>query len=83
MSSQMPVFMRALGIVQGQLLLAPPVFGGIAQKPLGQFNIVETANESWRLRHSNAAGAAPQKQCSKSQKGDRKPAGPIDLSTTE
>ena len=46
-------------------------------------HIVETGNESWRFRHSSAAGAAPQKQRSKAQKGDRKATEPIDLSTTE
>ena len=46
-------------------------------------HIVETGNESWRFKHSSAAGAAPPKQRPKSQKGDRKTADPIDLSTTE
>ena len=46
-------------------------------------HIVETGNESWRFKHSSAAGAAPPKQRSKAQKGDRKTADPIDLSTTE
>ena len=45
-------------------------------------HIVETGNESWRFKHSSAAGAAPPKQRSKAQKGDRKTADPIDLSTT-
>ena len=45
-------------------------------------HIVETGNESWRFKHSSAAGAAPPKQRSKAQKGDRKAADPIDLSTT-
>jgi len=46
-------------------------------------HIVETGNESWRFKHSSAAGAAPTKQRPKGQKGDRKTADPIDLSTTE
>jgi len=46
-------------------------------------HIVETGNESWRFKHSSAAGAAPPKQRNKAQKGDRKAADPIDLSTTE
>ena len=46
-------------------------------------HIVETGNESWRFKHSSAAGAALPKQRPKTQKGDRKPADPIDLSTTE
>ena len=46
-------------------------------------HIVETGNESWRFKHSSAAGAAPPKPRSKAQKGDRKTADPIDLSTTE
>ena len=46
-------------------------------------HIVETGNESWRFKHSSAAGAAPSKPRAKAQKGDRKAADPIDLSTTE
>ena len=46
-------------------------------------HIVETGNESWRFKHSSAAGAAPPKQRPKGQKGGRKTADPIDLSTTE
>ena len=46
-------------------------------------HIVETGNESWRFKHSSAAGTAPPKQRSKAQKGDRKTEDPIDLSTTE
>ena len=46
-------------------------------------HIVETGNESWRFKHSNAAGAAPPKQRSKAQKADRKTADPIDVSTIE
>ena len=46
-------------------------------------HIVETGNESWRFKHSSAAGAAPSKPRAKAQKGDRKTADPIDLSTTE
>ncbi len=45
-------------------------------------HIVETGNESWRFKHSSAASAAPPKKRSKAQKGDRKTADPIDLSTT-
>jgi hypothetical protein len=44
-------------------------------------HIVETGNESWRFKHSSAAGAAPPKQRGKAQKGDRRTADPIDLST--
>jgi DNA replication protein DnaC len=44
-------------------------------------HIVETGNESWRFKHSS--GAAPSKPRAKAQKGDRKAADPIDLSTTE
>ena len=46
-------------------------------------HIVETGNESWRFKHSSAAGAALPKQRRKPQKGDQKAADPIDLSTTE
>ena len=46
-------------------------------------HIVETGNESWRFKHSSAAGVAPPKQRGKAQKGDRRTADPIDLSTTE
>ncbi len=46
-------------------------------------HIVETGNESWRFKHSSAAAAAPPRQRNKAQKGDRKTADPIDLSTPE
>ncbi|MBM3388342.1 MAG: ATP-binding protein IstB, partial [Betaproteobacteria bacterium] len=44
---------------------------------------VETGNESWRFKHSSAAGTAPPKPRGKAKKGDQKTADPIDLSTIE
>lgn len=43
-------------------------------------HIVETGNESWRFKHSSAAGGAPSKPRAKAQKGNRNTADPIDLS---